>query len=551
MQVKHQYIIMLVILFCLSVTACQITDSPEPKLETTMVRLYEVIPTPEYLNVHDQYQYQYPVVRAGLEYGISMSVEDKASFRAVVESLEMRSGIEIEHVILSSWDELRDELKKARGDGVTKLVVFDNSYDQSLIKEAMKGGYIDFAPMLEEAGIYDSEEYQQEVLQAGQIGFQQMLIPVLYNVAGVAMEAEEYPTEFPSYDMLLGMIQEKEENQKEISVLSKAILDDVDPDLFWYAAGQPWDGYERNREFFNLLYEYVTSYEYDESELKKKWSIYIEQLDDELQSHQEIVFPNEISLSQEEMLSVGLDPNEENGLYTSNHLWYRLYSSSAYYVECTGAENEPYHSVIGMVTIMSDYYGGEYKTWTPIGDEGATVPSDFRSNFAYLSIQMYDEEGYAAQPFCYVAAVDDGDEVAAFKVIQEMMKQPFSLQFGFSVYEPAWRGRFENWKTNSANFQFERSGRRVYYNEVRREWIEEPGTNLPSYGLLLEDAERYTQIGEALTMQLDNIQFAQIADAEVMLIWQDTLAECVKSNLSPEKGFELLCNRMDVFCEDM
>ena len=56
-------------------------------------------------------------------------------------------------------------------------------------------------------------------------------------------------------------------------------------------------------------------------------------------------------------------------------------------------------------------------------------------------------------------------------------------------------------------------------------------------------------IGEAfaqmLINQLDNIQYAQIADAEIMAIWQDTLAECATSGLSAEAGFELLCERMD------
>ena len=551
-MLKRETIIVWFLFLCIVLTSCLSQDPSVPMFETTMVRLYEVIPVPEHLDAHGQYQYKYPVVRAGLEYGISMSTEDKASFASAIDALESRSGIEIEHVILGSWKQLRKELEKNRGDGTTKLVIFDNSYDQSLIKEAMNGGYFDFASLMEETGIYENKEYQQAVLQAGQIGSQQLLVPILYNVAGVSFTSKNYTSEAISYEQLYSKIQTAMDDRTgdfQLSVISKAMLDDINPDLFLNAAGQPWAGYERQQEFFNLLYEHVTNYNYDESGLKKTWSIYIDQLDDELQSQKETVFPTEISLTQDEMFSVGLDPDVTDELYAPNNLWYRLYSNSSYYVEYTGVETEPYHSVVGMITVASDYYGGEYRSWTPIGDEGAAVSTDFHSHFAYLPIQMYTEEGYAAQPFCYVAAVDDGDEVAAFKVIQEMMKQPFSLQFGFSVYEPAWRDRFEVWKINSSNFQFERSGRRVYYNEIQGEWIEEPGINLFSYGLLLEDAERYAQVGETLTMQLDNIQYAQIADREVISIWQDTLADCVSSNLSAEVGFKMLCERMDVFYE--
>ena len=186
MKQKMKASIALIMLLCIALTACQSQEEREPKVETTMVRLYEVIPVPENVEAHGQYQYQYPVVRAGLQYGISMSTDNKASFLTAIDALQYRSGMDIEYVILGSWEELRQELQDARGDGVTKLVLFDNSYDQSLIKEAMTGGYVDFAPLMDEAGIYSSEEYQQVVLQAGQFGTQQLLVPILYNVAGIS-----------------------------------------------------------------------------------------------------------------------------------------------------------------------------------------------------------------------------------------------------------------------------------------------------------------------------------------------------------------------------
>ncbi len=537
MKQKMKVILALIMLLCIALTSCQSQEAREPKVETTMVRLYEVIPVPENVEAHGQYQYQYPVVRAGLQYGISMSTDDKASFLTAIDALQYRSGMDIEHVILGSWEQLRQELQDARGDGVTKLVLFDNSYDQSLIKEAMTGGYVDFAPLMDEAGIYNSEEYQQAVLQAGQFGSQQLLVPILYNVAGVTAKAKEYTAEPPTYDQLLAMIQNDWDCHTEmshISVISKAMLDDVDPDLFWNAAGQPWSDYKRQQDFFELLHRYVTNYNYEEIALKKIWSIYIDQLDIEMQNGKPQETKKGPYLSQDELMAVGLDPEEHENLFG------QLYRNASYYVECTGAESDPYHSVVGTISSTHWCYDGEYGTMNEIS-EGVYVGSDFHSYCGYWPIQMYDAEGYAAQPFCYVAAMDDGDEEAAFKVVQEMMKQSFSLQFGFSVYEPAWRADLEKW-INNTNIYFERTERNVF---KQSDWKELPGDML--YVHPIEDEERRLQIGEMLTNQLDNIQYAQIADAEVMAIWQETLAECTRSGLSAEAGFELLCERMDTW----
>lgn len=536
-MLKSKSVIAWIFLLCMILTSCQSQERRKPKVETTMVRLYEVIPVPEHSEAYGKYQYQYPVVRAGLEYGISMDNENKASFTSAIGPLEARSGLEIEHVILGSWEELRQELQEARGDGTTKLVLFDNSYDQSLIKEAMNGGYIDFSALMEEAGIYESEDYQQAVLQAGQIGSQQLLVPVLYNVAGIGAEAKEYTSETPSYSQLLDMLQDAANGKtadSQLSVVSKAMLDHADPDLFWNAAGQPWDGYERQQEFFERLYEYVTKYDSKETELKSNWAIFISQYDDELQKLNDKVEVTEKYLTQDELLSVGLGNEEEF------YLWHSLYGNSSYYVECTGAESEPYHSVVGTIHSITGYYPGEFITKENGGFE-------INCDFGYWPIQMYNDEGYAAQPFCYVAAMNDGDEEAAFKVIQEMMQQSFSLAFGFSVYEPAWRENLEKW-INTDHYQFKWRGRYVFYNENTSKWVEQEGAFLGNSMDMLGE-ERKKQIGEVLLNQLDNIQYAQIADREVMTIWQDTLAECVDSGLSAEAGFAMLCERMDAFCK--
>ena len=72
------------------------------------------------------------------------------------------------------------------------------------------------------------------------------------------------------------------------------------------------------------------------------------------------------------------------------------------------------------------------------------------------------------------------------------------------------------------------------------------GTVDQGIGLDISTKVPYAQ---QLREQLDHVGFAQIADREVLAIWQDTVAETVDSNLSAEAGFKLLCERMDAFYE--
>ena len=63
---------------------------------------------------------------------------------------------------------------------------------------------------------------------------------------------------------------------------------------------------------------------------------------------------------------------------------------------------------------------------------------------------------------------------------------------------------------------------------------------------LFEDDEIYVS---QVRNQIDHIVSAEIPDREVLSIWQDTLTESVEQGLSPQAGFELLCERMDAWYE--
>ena len=62
---------------------------------------------------------------------------------------------------------------------------------------------------------------------------------------------------------------------------------------------------------------------------------------------------------------------------------------------------------------------------------------------------------------------------------------------------------------------------------------------------VMSTVDTMSEIQTVLDHQLSNIQFAQVADREVQAIWQEVLTESMWQGLSPEAGFELLCERME------
>lgn len=530
-----------ILVVCMLFTSCRSVQVREEKQEEKLtVEIYDVIPVPEDAEAYGEYQYEFHTVRHGMTYTIGAEVEKHASFHTIIDGLSYRSGMDVQYFIFGSWEELRQSLENSQGDGATKIILYNNSYDESLIKEVVSGNYMDLSQRFKEEGIYDDENYQQAVLAAGNIDGRQLLVPILYNVYGMVGATEDYKPAEPNYSEFLQMLQaamNTGHNYAQLSSISTAILEGRDPDLFWYAAGEDWYDYENQEELFILLQQYLTKYwdeAVNEMKLKDTWAQIIEKEDLKSQQYHEIYEYTYLSAREKDALGA-----EGEGVDAT--MWHSLMSQVAYIVEAGGSEENAYHSVMGMINWGMSHVGSLQWRYTAAGAAG-------QNDFGYWPIQMLSKEGYAAQPTCYAAVLGDGDEEAAFRVIQELMKQSFALQFGFPTYTPAWREKFDAWcrVNNMQATGYTRSVRKppklMKWEEMQGWEIYRPYQARTDYPYYLDTVE---DIKTLLDHQLTNITFAQIADVEVQSIWQNTLEESVRSGLSPEAGFELLCKRME------
>ena len=75
---------------------------------------------------------------------------------------------------MNSWEELDAELDKCMGDGITKIVLFDNTFSGSLIQEAKSERYANLEMTMNDFGFYDAKRYEQTVLEAGMIDGKQI-----------------------------------------------------------------------------------------------------------------------------------------------------------------------------------------------------------------------------------------------------------------------------------------------------------------------------------------------------------------------------------------
>lgn len=534
--------ILLIMILSILLTACQTVEVREEKEEEPLtVEIYDVIPVPEESAAYGEYQYEFHTVRHGMAYTIGAEAQLHASFHSIMSGLEYRSGVKIQYLIFGSWEELRESLKNAEGDGATKIILYNNSYDESLIKEVTTGDYMDFGSRFEEEGIYEDENYQQSVLKAGILDGRQLLVPILYNVNGMVGATDEFKAAQPTYTEFLQMIEEKRNTDlpyAQLSHISVNALEDQDLDLFWYAAGEEWRDYQNQQELFTTLYQYQNKYwneAVDEMELRDIWAEPINRDDQYVQTWH---VPHE----ETRLYSTELEELNAEGEGMDNTIWRVLLSQIAYVVEVSASvnrEENAYHSVMGLINWSQSIM--DSMEWQ-YGDVLAGKAG--QNDLGYWPIQMMSKEGYAAQPTCYAAVLGDGNEEAAFRVIQELMKQPFALQFGFTTYTPTWREKFDGW-CRTKNMQATGYTRSVRYYPKHFTWEEKQDYAIDQVFTEIRKVDTIDEIQTLLDQQLSNIQFAQVADREVQSIWQDTLTESIRSGLSPEAGFELLCERME------
>ncbi len=571
MRKRFIALLMASLALCAGTLACgKEEETRKDEIESNAIRIYDVEPQEqEGITCVQHY------ARVGVLSDISDQKNERAPFANQIETIEKEAGADIEYLVFDDWEELMAAEKAFEDEKVTEMILFNNTFDGSIVKEASSGRYADMESALTDLGFYEEEAYNQMVLSAGIMENQQVLVPMLYNVSGmihsdkewysyaewkeIAYEHAEYQR--IDYEEFLGMLT-KAMNQAdvegmEIPFMTPGFLEER-VDLFLMASGIRADAYERQEDMFTLLHNYLKTYQETQVECKEDkisnqmlYGQYLEEFNDKTlyadtkESRLRTLTDQEVIDLKLESISDG-EGGEPLFLFTSS-----LMERTEYFVECSTAEKVAFHSVFGLLGYRDCW--GEARGNGKMGKEFAITKSE---NMSYWPIGVLGSENeYAAQPICYAAVVDGGNTRLAATILQSMMNQPMDVKYGISTCNTSMEQQIMEW--------MQKSDRMGYVREIVSTVIQEPdGIKLmfeevvkkaywsPMMGSMgsfsFEDKEIY---GSQIRNQIDHIVSAEIPDREILAIWQDTLTESVESGLTAQAGFELLCERMDAWYE--
>ena len=74
-----------------------------------------------------------------------------APFLGVLSRMEREGEISIEYFVMDSWEEVRADIALNKDNGITKIVLFNNSYDESIYKEVTSGQYAELDGYMEDS----------------------------------------------------------------------------------------------------------------------------------------------------------------------------------------------------------------------------------------------------------------------------------------------------------------------------------------------------------------------------------------------------------------
>ncbi len=500
--------------------------------------------------------------RQGIFTGVATGGD--APFLGVLSRMEREGEIDIEYFVMDNWEEVRADIELNKDNGVTKIVLFNNSYDESIYKEAASGTYAQLDRYMEDMGLYDEATYDQVVMSAGYIDGQQYLVPILYNVSGMiqgklpeydemgnrvgeGVTKDDYAKESLSFEgfmeKLMTAMKENDPASDQFTYISPGFYEN-DPDLFLMASGLQWEEYEKQEELFALLLEYYNTYqEYQASE------------HDGLSDQSLMIMYQETfgrasygdPADDQVLEDLGIEPLEyEDALFdtSSTDFSFELKMRTQYWAESSTSEEIPFHSIVGLLSFSNFWIQGD----SPMDDK--TVEKEY-GTMEYWPVAMLGEEAaYAAQPTCYAAVVDDGDTEMAMKVITQLLGEETKAKYGLSPCLETREAQLQTWDTETG-FDDLKFVRDIDYDGTSKTYYDTKADAAWGQGIGASGGRFAHQVAsEQLREQLSAVATAQIPDREAVSIWQDTLAEASEQGLSAEAGFELLCERMEEWNEE-
>lgn len=545
--------ILVVIMLCVLITSifgCHNNEVRKETAEKNYVRIYDVEFQEDESIVYEQHY-----ARAGImKYADGFSGETKIPFANQIEKIQEESGVEVEYIMLKSWLELRERIEETQEDNITTIILFNNSYDESILKEAGTGKYADMESALTDYGFYDEELYDQVVLNSGILENGQVLVPILFNVSGMiqgdpqAYEYEEWKKvaynqsqngkisyeEFLDY--LVDSMYSYDQDEMILPYMSVGFLEEK-VDLFLLASGMELDTYHNQEKLFSEAYEFYNHYMKTQVKgtdntdtnqfLYAKYLVENEEMKTDAPLTEDIV----TNLKLDDL--VHNDPVEELSLFT---MATALFDRTNYFVESSSSENVAYHSVFGTLAYRM-YYVNRY-----VRRDGFQTTRV--GNMNYWSIANMSGSGYAAQPICYAAVLEGGSTQLAAKVLKTMTDQYVDVKYGISINKQMQEIQLNEWKKESD----------LNASKIRTTHFLTDGTVVEAgdtsyWGILMtsptpffEDKEIYS---EQVRDQLSNVVSAQIPDRELLDIWYETVTESVEAGMSVDKGYETLCERID------
>lgn len=490
-----------------------------------------------------------------IQYTYSKAVEKDIPFEEGLNTISEETEIDIDYIMLGSWEEVRSDIEKHEDDSITKIILFNNSYDESLIREAVSGKYVNMSEVLKELGLYDEERYDQAVLKAGVIDGNQYLVPILYNVSGMLQgeweEHEQWQEEIQkgiyepttaqdietggmTFEAFMEKINTEMHNWDTSSngplFLSAGLYED-EPDLFLLASGIEWEEYKNQYLEFSLLLDYMKTYQKTQVDsqygvsLQEKYISFLKEIEH---------FSSKDAYAIESRLIEELKRELE---YTDpDSVGATLLRETDFFVESTSAEETAFHSIVGLLSYYGVYMYGGQGFYTRTGQD---ILSGM-CNYWPIGITG-DKEVYAAQPLCYAAVLEGGDSKMAGEIIQRLLEHPWAAECGIS---PCIETRTEQIDSWAGAYRVEPSMRNInkttdgtYEEEhIRSKWAD-----------VIQFQENVVRevFTEQLRSHVANVVTAEIPDRELLAIWRNTLTEAVEDELSAEEGFEILCQRMD------
>ena len=510
----------------------------------------------------EQVQFDTHEYRMGIFTGIDSGTD--VPFFGMLAQMEREGEIDIEYFVMDSWEEVRQDIEQNRDNGVTKIVLFNNSYDESIYKEMASGEYAVLDRYMEDLGLYDETAYDQVVMSAGFIEGEQYLVPILYNVSGMiqgklpeydemGMRVEEgrtkedYTRESLSFEAfmekLMVAMKENDPASDQFTYISSGFYEN-DPDLFLMASGLSWEEYEEQEELFALLLEYLNTYQkYQASEhdgLSDQSLMILYQNTFERASYGD-------SADDKVLDDLGIEPLVYEGALfdtSSADFSFELKMRTKYWAESSTSEELPFHSIVGLLSFSGFWTRGD----SPMDNQ--TVEKEYGTMEYWPVAMMGEDSAYAAQPICYAAVVDDGDTEMAMKVITQLLNQEVKAKYGLSPCIATRDVQLENWDTETA-FDDLKFVRDIEYDPATKSYDDTKVDAAWGQGIGANGGRFAHQVAsEQLREQLNAVAIAQIPDREAVAIWQDTLAEASQQGLSAEAGFELLCERMEAWYEE-